>query len=101
GLADEDYLAARTSGWDEVRRAVSLWWPDRVARLTGVPEAALRRAVHLLANASPARGGAGAVVLTGRGAEQHTDGTDAVTAAINLALALGLPGRPASGYGCL
>ena len=40
-------------------------------------------------------------MLTGRGAEQHADGTDTVTAAINLALALGLPGRPASGYGCL
>ncbi len=33
--------------------------------------------------------------------EQHTEGTATVTAAINLALALGLPGRPASGYGCL
>jgi assimilatory nitrate reductase catalytic subunit len=101
GLADEEYLEARTTGWDDVRRAVALWWPDRVARVTGVPEATLRRAAHLLADASPARGGAGAVVLTGRGAEQHTDGTDTVTAAINLALALGLPGRPASGYGCL
>jgi assimilatory nitrate reductase catalytic subunit len=101
GLADEDYLTTRTTGWDDVRRAVALWWPDRVARVTGVPEATLRRAAHLLADASPARGGAGAVVLTGRGAEQHTDGTDTVTAAINLALALGLPGRPASGYGCL
>jgi len=101
GLTDEDYLAARTTGWDDVRRSVALWWPDRVASLTGVPEATLRRAARLLADASPARGGAGAVVLTGRGAEQHTDGTDTVTAAINLALALGLPGRSASGYGCL
>ena len=40
-------------------------------------------------------------MLTGRGAEQHTDGTDTVTAAINLALALGLPGGASSGYGCL
>jgi assimilatory nitrate reductase catalytic subunit len=101
GLVDEEYLAARTTGWDDVRRAAAVWWPDRVARVTGVPEAALRRAAHLLADASPARGGAGAIVLTGRGAEQHTDGTDTVTAAINLALALGLPGRPSSGYGCL
>ena len=100
-LVDEDYLAARTTGWDDVRRSVALWWPDRVARITGVPEATLRRAAHLLADASPSRGGNGAIVLTGRGAEQHTDGTDTVTAAINLALALGLPGRPSSGYGCL
>jgi len=101
GLADTAYLETRTAGWDDVRRSVALWWPDRVARITGVPETSLRRAAHLLADASPARGGSGAVVLTGRGAEQHTDGTDTVTAAINLALALGLPGRPASGYGCL
>ena len=42
-----------------------------------------------------------AIVLTARGAEQHSKGTDTVTAWINLALALGLPGRPGSGYGCL
>lgn len=101
GLVDEEYLAARTSGWDEVRRSVALWWPGRVAATTGVPEESLRRAVAMLAAASPARGGRGAMILSGRGSEQHTDGTDTVTAAINLALALGLPGRPASGYGCL
>ncbi len=101
GLADESYLAARVTGWDEVRRSVALWWPGRVATATGVPEATLRRTVEILAAASPSRGGRGAMVLSGRGAEQHTDGTDTVTAAINLALALGLPGRPASGYGCL
>ncbi|MFL6157426.1 MAG: molybdopterin oxidoreductase family protein [Marmoricola sp.] len=101
GLADEDYLATRVNGWDEVRRSVALWWPERVAATTGVPEASLRRTVRMLAAASPARGGRGAMILSGRGAEQHSDGTDTVTAAINLALALGLPGRPASGYGCL
>jgi assimilatory nitrate reductase catalytic subunit len=101
GLVDEEYVAARTTGWDDVRRAAALWWPDRVARITGVPEATLRSAVRLLADASPVHGGGGAIVLSGRGAEQHVDGTDTVTAAINLALALGLPGRPSSGYGCL
>ncbi|MBO9520005.1 MAG: molybdopterin oxidoreductase family protein [Nocardioidaceae bacterium] len=101
GLADEEYLAARVHGWDEVIRSAALWWPGRVATTTGVPEASLRRAVEVLAAAAPSRGGRGAMILTGRGAEQHTGGTDTVTAAINLALALGLPGRAASGYGCL
>jgi assimilatory nitrate reductase catalytic subunit len=40
-------------------------------------------------------------ILTGRGVEQHTDGTDTATAAINLALLLGLPGTPGNGYGTL
>ncbi|MGN6160507.1 MAG: molybdopterin oxidoreductase family protein [Marmoricola sp.] len=101
GWADEDYLAARTVGWDEVRRSVSLWWPARVASRTGVPEARLYEAAEILAKAAPSRRGKGAIILTGRGVEQHADGTDTVTAAINLALALGLPGRPQSGYGCL
>ena len=41
------------------------------------------------------------MVITARGAEQHSSGTDTAQAYINLALALGLPGRPGSGYGCL
>jgi assimilatory nitrate reductase catalytic subunit len=96
-LVDRDYLAARVDGWEAVRRSVSQWWPARVADVTGVPEMQLREAARTLADA---RDG-GVFVLTGRGVEQHTSGTDTVTAAINLALALGLPGRIGSGYGCL
>ncbi|MGN6724151.1 MAG: molybdopterin oxidoreductase family protein, partial [Marmoricola sp.] len=101
GWADEEYLASRTVGWEDVRRSVSLWWPSRVCSRTGVPEGRLYEAAEILAKASPSRRGKGAIVLTGRGVEQHTDGTNTVTAAINLALALGLPGRAHSGYGCL
>ncbi|QSB16119.1 molybdopterin oxidoreductase family protein [Natronosporangium hydrolyticum] len=95
GYLDQAYVAARTSGFDEVRAVVASYWPERVERLTGVPVADLRRAVRLLAEAESA------MVLTARGAEQHSKGVDTVSAWINLALALGLPGRPGSGYGCL
>jgi assimilatory nitrate reductase catalytic subunit len=101
GLADLDYLDTRTTGLDEVRRSAALWWPERAEQVCGVPASALRSAARLLAAASPARGGAGAFVLTGRGVEQSAQGTDTVTAAINLALALGLPGRVGSGYGAV
>ena len=93
---DHGYLEARTEGWAAVRRSVSEWWPARVADETG------RAGEHAApggGSSSPARGNA--YVLTGRGVEQHTHGTDTVSAAVNLALALGLPGRPGSGYGCL
>ncbi len=40
-----------------------------------------------------------AIILTARGAEQHRSGTDTAQAWINLALALGLPGRAGSGWG--
>ncbi|MGH3516908.1 MAG: molybdopterin oxidoreductase family protein, partial [Haloechinothrix sp.] len=42
-----------------------------------------------------------AYVLTARGTEQHASGADMVSAWINLALALGMPGKHGSGYGCL
>jgi assimilatory nitrate reductase catalytic subunit len=94
-LVDEEYIAARTTGWDEVRRTVTGYWPARVERLTGVSEPDLRAAVRLLGRAGRA------MVLTARGAEQHAHGVDTVSAFIDLALALGLPGRPGSGWGCL
>ena len=95
GFVDESYVAARTTGFAGVRDAVAGYWPDRVERMTGVSAADLREAVRRLATAPSA------MILTARGAEQHYGGTDTVQAFINLALALGLPGRPCSGYGTL
>lgn len=100
-LTDAAYLAERVSGFDAVRRSVSAWWPERTESVTGVPAGTIRGAARRLAAAAPVHGGRGAYLLTGRGAEQHAKGTDTVTACINLALALGLPGRHGSGYGCL
>ena len=88
GFVDHEYVQTRTTGFEAAAAAAAQWWPDRVERTTGVPEGDLRRAVRLLADASR-RGGA--VMLSGRGAEQHANGTDTVLAQANLALALGLP----------
>ena len=41
------------------------------------------------------------MVLTARGAEQHSNGSDTVLAWINLVLALGMVGKRGTGYGCL
>jgi assimilatory nitrate reductase catalytic subunit len=95
GLIDRTYIHARTAGFEAVRRIAAAYWPDRVERITGVPERLLTRAALALADASSA------MVLTARGAEQQSHGVDNVAAFINLALALGLPGRPNSGFGTL
>ncbi|MEX8059007.1 molybdopterin oxidoreductase family protein [Microbacterium sp. 16-032] len=94
GLADRVYIDERTSGFDALRRSVAPWWPERTASTTGVPVADLRAAARRLAAGR-------AFILTGRGVEQHVDGTATATAAINLALVLGLVGREGSGYGTL
>lgn len=96
---DEEYVAARTIGFQDVRRDVAAWWPERVERVSGVAVEELHALTDALIEAK-ARGGR-AMVLTARGAEQHSQGTATVSAWINVALALGLPGTPYAGYGCL
>ena len=95
GLTDPDFIAARTSGFEAVRRIAAQHWPDRVERITGVPERQIVEAAHILGEAATA------MVLTGRGPEQQSQGVDNVSAFINLALALGKAGRPLCGWGTL
>jgi assimilatory nitrate reductase catalytic subunit len=95
GAVDEEYVAIRTTGFDAVRRTAASWWPERVERISGVPASALRALAALLADAERV------TVLTARGAEQHSQGTATVLGWLNVALALGAPGREFSGYGCL
>jgi assimilatory nitrate reductase catalytic subunit len=95
GRTDEDFIAARTTGWAEARAAAMAHWPELVERITGVPVPRLREAVRLFCTPEAA------MVLTARGPEQQSKGTDTVGAWINLCLATGRAGRPLSGYGCL
>jgi assimilatory nitrate reductase catalytic subunit len=97
-LFDADYLERRTVGLAALRRSVAGLWPERVQSITGVPAGSIREVARRLAWAA-AHGGC--YVLTGRGVEQHVNGTDTATAAINLSLLLGLPGSADSGYGTL
>ena len=95
GHVDEEYVAARTTGFDDVRREVAAWWPERVERVTGIAAADVRALADRLGAADRV------MVLTARGAEQHSQGTAIVLGWINVALALGMPGKPFAGYGCL
>ena len=92
---DEGYLAARTRDAVGVMRIAEREHPERAERRTGVPAESIRVAARALAGAERA------IILTARGVEQHRNGTAAASAYINLALALGLPGKPGSGYGTL
>ncbi|MGW8847014.1 molybdopterin oxidoreductase family protein [Streptomyces xiamenensis] len=95
GRVDEAFVAERTSGWEEARAEAMAHWPELVERITGVPVPQLREAVELFCAPEAA------MVLTARGPEQQSKGTDTVSAWINLCLATGRAGRPYSGYGCL
>lgn len=102
-LVDHEYLARRTNGLGALRSSLAQWWPERVETVTGVPAGEIRRTARALAMAARAAksGGGPVYILTGRGVEQHVNGTDTTTAAINLALLLGLPGTTAGGFGTI
>ncbi|MFE4053986.1 molybdopterin oxidoreductase family protein [Streptomyces sp. YIM B13518] len=95
GLVDKTYVDQRTRGFETIATRAAAWWPERTEEVTGVSAHAQRTAVRLLAESRDS------YILTGRGVEQHRQGTATAAAFINLALALGLPGTPGGGYGCL
>ncbi|MWA10970.1 molybdopterin oxidoreductase family protein [Streptomyces sp. BA2] len=95
GRTDEAFIEERTSGWAEARAAAMAHWPEYVERISGVPVPQLRDAVRMFCGAEAG------MVLTARGPEQQSKGTDTVGAWINLCLATGNAGRPFAGYGCL
>jgi len=95
GLVDEAYVEARTVGFAEARRTALQYHPAVVERRTGVSAGAMRTAIRLLA------GPGGSMLLSGRGPEQQSKGVDSILAGINLMLALGKVGKPASGFGTL
>ncbi|MFG3040462.1 molybdopterin oxidoreductase family protein [Streptomyces sp. NPDC048330] len=95
GWVDEAFVEERTDGWAAARAGAMAHWPEQVERITGVSVPQLREAVAMFCDAGSA------MVLTARGPEQQSKGTDTVGAWINLCLATGRAGRPLSGYGCL
>ncbi|MGW4483476.1 molybdopterin oxidoreductase family protein [Amycolatopsis sp. NPDC004368] len=95
GYLEKSFVDLRTAGFEDVWRIAAGWWPERAERVTGVAAADQRRAAAMLGEAHRA------YVLTARGTEQHATGTANVSGWINLALALGLPGREGAGFGCL
>jgi assimilatory nitrate reductase catalytic subunit len=92
---DHEFVRERTEGFDDVRAIVAGYWPERVERITGVPESRIVEAAKILGRARRP------MILTARGAEQQSHGTENVLSFINVALALGAIGREGAGFGCL
>jgi assimilatory nitrate reductase catalytic subunit len=95
GAVDLDFVQERTEGFEQLRGVLATYWPERVEKITGVPEAQLLRVAELLAGARRP------MVLTARGAEQQAQGVNNVLAFINLALALGRYGEPFTQFGTI
>jgi formate dehydrogenase major subunit len=83
GWEDKEFIRQRVYGMDDIRKEVEKWAPDEVERVTGVPEAQLRRVAETFATQKPA------TLIWCMGATQHTVGTANVRAFCILLLATG------------
>jgi formate dehydrogenase major subunit len=90
-LGDRAFLDTRVDGLDAFAQFIDDWPPGRAASICGVDAEAIREAARLYAGAPPA------MSVHGLGVTEHVQGTDGVTALINLALLTGNIGKAGAG----
>ena len=91
GLEDKAFIAERTEGFGDLRKAVEPYTPEMAAKITGVPAALICESARAYARADAAS------IVYSMGITQHTTGTDNVLSLANLAMLTGNVGRPGTG----
>jgi formate dehydrogenase major subunit len=91
GWEDKDFIHKRVYGMDEIRQEVEKWPPDEVERVTGLPEAQVKRVAETFAKQRPA------TLVWAMGQTQFTVGTANVRASCILLLATGNVGINGAG----
>jgi anaerobic selenocysteine-containing dehydrogenase len=91
GGLDGAFIAAHTSGWEQVRTVLPKFQAELVEGVTGVPAEQIVEAARLYATNGPA------LSLWSMGVNQSTNGVEKNLALINLALATGNIGKPGAG----
>ncbi|MHA6630514.1 formate dehydrogenase subunit alpha [Pseudonocardia sichuanensis] len=91
GLIDREFIANRTSNYDELARTLADYPPERAAQITGVDADTIREVARTWGEAGAA------VVYWGMGISQHTTGTDNARCLIALCTITGNVGRPGTG----
>jgi formate dehydrogenase alpha subunit len=91
GLEDRDYINRRTEGFDELKRTVEKYPPERAEKITGVARDLLIKAARVYAASKPA-----SIIYT-LGITEHTVGTDNVISIANLAMLCGNVGVESGG----
>src|SRR6266853_407837 len=93
GLADLEFVRARTENFEEWVRGLEPYTLDYAERVTGVPRADIAQAARWYAR--PAF--AGSCLIWGMGITQHVNGTSNAHAVLNLSLVAGQMGFAGSG----
>jgi formate dehydrogenase alpha subunit len=91
GLADEAFITERTEGYEELKKLVAEYPPEKVEEISHVPAESLRLAARMYAAGKPA------AIVYAMGITQHTTGVDNVKSTANLAMLCGNLGVPGGG----
>jgi formate dehydrogenase major subunit len=91
GLYDEGFLRERVAGFEQFRRFVQSWSPERAAAVCGVDAQQIREASRIYAKQGPS------MCFHGLGVTEHVQGTEGVMCLVNLALLTGNIGKQGSG----
>ncbi len=91
GLQDEAFISERTEGFDEFRKVIEQYTPEKVEKITGIPADQLREAARIYATAESSS------LVYSMGITQHTTGTDNVLSTANLAMITGNVGKASTG----
>jgi formate dehydrogenase alpha subunit len=91
GWENKPFVEARTEGFDELKKELEKYPPEKVEEITGISKADLKGIAETFAKAEK-----GAIVYA-MGITQHTTGTENVLSLANLAMLTGNIGRLSTG----
>ena len=91
GLEDKEFIAKRTEGFEELRKTVMDYPPEKVAQICHINADDLRAAARMYALADKAP------IIYCLGVTEHTTGVEGVMSLANLAMAVGKMGRSGCG----
>ena len=91
GLQNDDFIREKTAGFEEWKKTLEQFSPERVEQITGVPKEDIIKAARLYGGSRKAG------IFYTMGITQHTCGTDNVRAIANLAVLTGNIGREYTG----
>lgn len=91
GWEDKEFLRQRVYGLEDVRAEIEKWPPDEVERVTGLPEAQVKRVAEMFAKQRPS------TLIWAMGQTQFSFGTANVRASCLLLLLTGNVGSSGSG----
>ena len=91
GLIDEKFIAERTEGFEELKKIVADYTPEKVAEICHIDPDDLRQAARIYAKAKKAP------IIYCLGVTEHSTGTEGVMSMSNMALMVGKLGREGCG----